>query len=284
MRTLALGLALWASPAFGQAIGGPPLDDAPTRADALGWREGTPRAFVAGAFDLGYLYVRPRLQAGYGKPHHLWVGLEVNPIVWFNALGGYSGVRLHHPNADLRVGGRVTRPSRRSYLPPRASYERADLNRDLDDEGATYGSLEAQLTLSLPAGRGSFFSETTVTYITLVPEDRWIYEDYLKVIVAPPWVWRQRVGYELRVGRDEALRLGFAAELVGIPGREMTALRAGILLRFRVNARLEVRGAWIPAIILRDELGVRGGDFGLLGMRYRWATGGVRGAAEASDD
>ena len=245
------------------------------------WSDGRSRWFVAGSFDLGFLYVRPRFQFGYGKPHNLWAGLEINPTIWTDAIGGYGGLRIDVPFVNFRVGARYVRPTFRSHLTIQDSYTRNSLNEDQPDEGSQYLAAEAELTLTLPVSeRGSFLSETSITYITLVPDDRYVYESYHRIVAAPPWIWKQRMGYQHGFGENNAFRIGVVAELIGSPGRDLIAFRAGLQLRLRATPRVEVRAAWIPAIVSRDELGVRGGNFGVLGIRYRWATGGVTGATE----
>ena len=272
--------------------GFPSQGDGPTqeaREDSLGnllnpgWIEGRKRFFVSGSFDLGFLYIRPRFNFGWGRPHAKWVGFDINPIVATSAGGAYAGFRIDHPWVDWRIGGRYILPFTRSYMEARPNdedFDRGDLNREVEGESGTYFSMESELTLSIPIGDGSLFSETAVTYVMGVPEDRFAYEDTIRLIIDPPWVWRQRVGYMARFGDTGAVRLGLVAEIVGIPKRDMLVVRAGLIMSVWVSPRVEIRGAWIPAIASRDELGVRGGDFGLLGLRYRWSTGGISGEQE----
>jgi len=284
--TTALLLGLFAAPAAAQHSlpGNFPMEgDGPGLMElegAPGWGAGTTRGFVAGSFDLGFLYVRPRFSAGWGKPHFKWVGMDVNPIVSPGAIGGYAGFRIDHPFVNWRIGARMALPFSRSYMedrPNSESFDRTDLNRDVDGEDGFYVSAETELTLNIPVGSGVVFSETALTHISLVPDDVFVYEDTIKVIAEPPWVWRQRLGYIARFGETGAVRVGLVAEVVGVPKRDMVVVRAGLLLRVFVSPRVEVRGSWIPAIVGRDDLGIRGGDFGLLGLRYRWSTGGVTG-------
>ena len=309
MRRLAvilLGLS-WALVAggaqaqVGGAGGAPATGEGPTQAppspdDGVGyppgsrdwsrppsWGEGRQRSFVAGSFDLGFLYIRPRFQFGYGKPHNQWFGLDLNPTVTPRVVGGYTGLRIDYPFVDWRGGVRFGYPLRRSYMlekPNSETFDRGDLNREVEGESGSYLSLESELTMTVPIGDGNLFSETALTYVTGVPDGSFVYEDTIKVIVDPPWVWRERIGYMAQFGETGAVRVGFVGEVVGVPARDMIVVRAGLILRVWVNPRVEVRGAWIPALYARDSLGVRGGDFGLLGVRYRWSTGGVTGAQE----
>ena len=250
----------------------------PEQTQQLSWNSGVRRYFIAGAFDLGFLYIRPRFQFGYGQPHARWFGFDINPIVAPGGGGIYGGFRIDMPFVDWRIGARYIYPFVRSYLPLKDSYSRTDLNREDENEGSHYLSAETEVTLTLPVGNGRLFSESALSYVTLVPEDRAVFEDTIKVVVhTSPWVWRQRIGYEARFGETDAVRIGLAVEAVGVPGRDLIAIRAGVLMRIWASPRLEIRGSWIPAIISRDDLGIRGGDFGLLGVRYRWSTGGITG-------
>jgi len=289
MRSLAaatLLLGLVAAPAAAQhSLPGnfPSQGDGPNLGaidGTQGWNHGEARGFVAGSFDLGFLYIRPRFSAGWGMPHYKWLGLDVNPIVSPGAIGAYLGLRIDHPYVNWRIGARMALPFSRSYMEERPNdegFDRTDLNRDVEGEDGFYLSAESELTVSIPAGSGTIFSETALTYITLVPDDVFVYEDTIKVIADPPWVWRQRVGYMASFGETGAVRVGLVAEVLGVPKRDMVIVRGGLLLRVWVSPRVEVRGSWIPMIAGRDKLGIRGGDFGLLGLRYRWSTGGVTG-------
>ncbi len=244
------------------------------------------RGFISGAIDVGFLYLRPRFSLGYGKPNFHWVGIDANPIIAISNVGAYLGLRYARPFFDVRVGGRYVVNRGRSYLPQCvAADENGEPCAGPDEYGtraiyyrnessASYLSLEAEVTLSLPLpNRDRIVSESSITYVDRVPEDQLLYEDRLRVILAPPWVWRQRIGYELRLGPRDAMRIGFIAEAIGVPKRELVVLRGGITLRINVSRTVQVRATWIPVLAGRDELGILGGDFGLLGMRYRFATG-----------
>ena len=245
----------------------------PFRRRRLPWPQQAARGFVAMSLDVGFLYIRPRLSVGHGRPHFLWFGADVNPIVSQQAVGAYAGLRAHHPVVDFRIGGRYLMSFNRAYLQPRESYGFQDIAVREENE-AKYVSFESELTLQIPGGRpGYFMSETAVTYVVGVPEDLFVVEEQIKIIVDPPWVWRERFGYIFEFGPGKAIRLGLIAELVGVPGRDLVVFRGGALVRVRLFDDLEIRASFIPAIIRRDRLGVNGGDFGLIGIRWRWATG-----------
>ncbi|MDP9002340.1 MAG: hypothetical protein M3O46_19790, partial [Myxococcota bacterium] len=49
--------------------------------------------------------------------------------------------------------------------------------------------------------------------------------------------------------------------------------RGGVVASFAIDDHLEALGLLVVPIWSRDSLGIAGGDFGELGIRYRWATG-----------
>lgn len=249
-----------------------PPDAAPDEPVALGWRHGEDRWFAAGLIDMGPLYFRPRLSAGWGRPFWRWVGLDTNPLVSGEGVGGYAGGRLTTPRVDLRAGGRFFSTFSRSLLEPRFSYNRLALEVR-DGPVSQYLSLEAELSGNLPVGPGSILLVLSGTYVTLVPEDRYVYEDTIRVVAAPPWIWVARTGYELPFASRERARVALVAELVGTPGRDLVVLRGGLTGSFRLGNILELRAALVPALLARDDLGAMGGQWFELGLRFRFATG-----------
>ena len=233
---------------------------------------GQSRFFVAGELDLGFLYFRPRLSAGYGQPYRQWVGIDANPIVSIDGPGVYSGLRFKVPFGDLRVGGRFRTTFERSFLVPQERYEIDDIE---SREGplSRYLSWESQLTTKIPAGPGAILIELTGTAVTLVDDGYYVFEETVRAVVDPPWVWRARLGYGLRFVDG---RFGFApvAEFLHIPGRETYMVRGGVLVRFRISDTVELRATSVPTLVSRDKLGAEGADTFLAGLRWRWATGG----------
>jgi hypothetical protein len=61
--------------------------------------------------------------------------------------------------------------------------------------------------------------------------------------------------------------------VLGVPARsDALTVRAGLLVRFVLSRRIEVRGSFVPTIISPDTIGLAGSDFTELGLRYRWAS------------
>ncbi len=228
--------------------------------------------FVATAVDVGFQYLRPRGSVGYGNPWGSWVGVDANPLISGTAAGGYAGLRVSLPPFDLRLGSRFVYSFNKSFLLAKDSYDRRDIEFD-DGARARYRSWEAELTLTPIVGPGYVLSESSVTYLTGVPADRLVYSEQLRVVAVAPWVLRQRLGYVLPIAAKGALSLGVVAEYLRDPDRETDTLRAGVLLRMRLFDDLEARGNLVPVWVSPDQLGIKGGDFGQLGVRWTWAEG-----------
>jgi hypothetical protein len=278
----ALGLASRTSAAEPGAYGGvgpdPPLPLGPA-ADAIVdprlrriWREGKDRWFFATTLDLGWTYLRPRGTVGYGRPFDRFAALDANPIVSGNGAGGYGGLRLALPRVNVRVGARYVRSFNREYLAARPSYTRLDLTSTAGDPAQVITG-EAEAEFSIPAGPGDIVGLGSISYVANVPKGQLVFEETLRVIVDPPLVWRARGGYLVRVGKSRWHSVGVVADVLNVPGRDdSTTVRAGPVVRVVLSRHLEVRGSFVLTWVSPDSLGLVGGDFTELGLRYRWAT------------
>jgi hypothetical protein len=253
-------------------MGGPQSDALVDPGLKRSWQEGQPRLFAATQIDAGFLYLRPRGQIGYGKPFNAWVGLEANPVVANQGWGAYGGVRLAWRFADLRVGVRHFRAWTRTFLEPKGSYDRLDL----DTTGgpiASMTTLETELNLGFPVGPGDIIGTFSASDVEGIPEGYYVFEETLRVIVDPPFVWRARGGYVFRWGEHDQYSIGPVVDVLNVPAREDdTVVRAGPVMRITLSRHFDVRGSFVTTLISRDRLGLVGGDFTELGVRYRLAT------------
>ena len=235
------------------------------------WEGGAVRPFLSSTIDVGYLYLRPRLSLGYGKPFSTWVGIDVNPIFTNNGVGGYAGVRLQIPTFDLRIGARPFYAFQHNYLVPQASYSTADLDT-VTGSNASYVTLEAELSGGIPVGPGTLLVLLTASSVQGVPAGMYVYEETLRVITSPPAIYRARTGYAMRVGPEGAARVGLVAEVLELPDRHAQVWRAGVVASFAITDQLEARALLVLPVLSPDSIGIAGGDFAELGLRYRWAT------------
>jgi hypothetical protein len=257
----------------------PPLGLFTTSEDALidphmarSWGELPARPFVATAVDVGFVYARPRVSLGYGKPFTSWVGIDANPIASGAGLGIYGGLRFEIPHLDLRVGPRYFSAFQHTYLQDQASYSRLELETAGGSRANTL-TYEAELDMSLPLGPGALLARGSVSYVTGVPDDMSVFEETLHVMVKPPLVWRARGGYAFRLGRYSQHSIGFVVDVLDVPKRDDSETwRMGPVLRLVLSRRVEVRGSFVVTVSSPDRIGLVGGDFTELGVRYRWAS------------
>ena len=283
---LSLGALAFASPLYAAEPVGehlpdakPPLSILPTPPDALvdprmarSWGTLPPRAFVASTVDFGFVYFRPRLSLGYGRPFTQWVGADVNGIATTNGLGTYGGGRLEIPHLDWRVGARYFSAFSHTFLPNQDSYSRLDIENSAGAKAHVL-TLESEVDLSLNAGPGTVLLRGSGSYLTGVPQGQSVYEETLHIIVRPPFVWRTRLAYVFRFGAHDQHSIGPAVDVLDVPKRDDSlTIRVGPIVRMALSRRVDVRGSFIMTVLSPDRIGLVGGDFTELGVRYRWAS------------
>lgn len=282
MRRALLALAILTTSTTTFAAGpigvGTPIEgpSTPTTGLELGnrrayWSRGEHRWFVSSIIDAGYLYLRPQIALGYGKPHWRFVLAETATTASAGGVGEYGGVRFALPFVEGRSGFRLQVPFARSFLTQQASYDRYDLEDRLAPS-ARYTALDAELLLTIPVIRGSAFALLGVHRLFGVPAGYDVYEEQLRVVARAPWIYRARIGYALRLGEQGAIRIGPVVDVVHVPGRSATIIRGGVIATVVLTHHVEVLATVIPTFVGPDRIGVAGGDFAQLGIRYRWAT------------
>ncbi len=256
-----------------------PLTLLPTSEDALidpkmarSWGVLPARPFVATTVDFGFVYIRPRVSLGYGRPFTEWVGVDANVLGQTSGLGAYGGLRIEIPHVDLRIGPRFFSSFEHTYLEPQASYDRIDLEREVSNLARTL-TWEAELDLSAPVGPGRVLLRGSASYVTGVPDGQYVFEETLHIIAAPPLVWRTRLAYAFSFGARNQHSIGPAIDFLDVPKRDDSmTLRVGPILRMALSRRVDVRGSFIVTVVSPDRIGLVGGDFTELGLRYRWAS------------
>lgn len=236
------------------------------------WWEGPNRWFFAGTVDAGYLYLRPRASVGFGLPFTRWVGIDANPLASGAGVAAYGGIRVALERVDLRLGSRYFHAFNHAYLSPQESYGRLDIE-NVERNRTRVLTHEIELNASLPAGPGDILTLLSGSYIANVKEGTYLFEETLKVVVNPPLVWRVRGGYAFRLGKFGQHSVGLVGDFLNVPKREGdTTVRAGPVMRIVLSRHFEVRGSFVVTVVSPDRLGLIGGDFTELGVRYRFAT------------
>lgn len=233
---------------------------------------GPTRLFMASNIDAGAVYLRPAALFGYGKPHYQYIAAEVGSGIALASVRGFAGIRALIPGVSLRVGARFEHPVSQTYLPRQDAYAREDL--DQPDQGrGIYVAGEAELVTSIPVPSGSIIGVVTGMYVSNVPDDVYVFEQSMRVVLDPPWLWRMRLGYLYHLGWQGTMKLGFAGEVIHMVQRQAFAVRAGPALSVALTHHLEALAAVMIVAHSPDALGLAGADLGQIGLRYRWATG-----------
>ena len=274
LAVLAVASAVRAAEPFG--IDSPtPSPPAPSGTDqavvARYWELGRTRPFLAGSVDAGFPYFRTRFAAGYGRPFWSWFGVEAYPALALGGVGPYVGAAAAVPGLTLRAGGRYFYPFSRALLTPRDRFKRTDIDLAEGPKG-DYVAFEAEAAGTAPLFSGSVFGVLTGYRVSHVLPDYYLFEESLRVVMKPPYVWRARLGYLLAFSRNGAIRVGAAGDIIGLPGRAEFVVRAGLLGSVSISAQLEAQVSLIPVLVSPDSIGLAGGDFGQLGVRYSFAT------------
>jgi hypothetical protein len=244
-----------------------------TGAAALGadayWALGASRFFVSSTVDAGYLYFRPQLAIGYGRPHIAWVGAEIYPSVSNGNVAEYAGLRAAFRYVDFRLGARYLFTFSRRFLAPRASYSRDDIDTRTGNS-TRYVALNAEVAFSVPLPVGGLFGIVGATGNFGVPEGLYVFDETYRTVMKPPFIARGRLGY---AGTFGDITLGGFGEVIENPARDQTVLRIGPTAGLQISDHLDLFATFAFVIVSRDRTGLAGGDLGTLGVRYRWASG-----------
>jgi len=238
----------------------------------LHWTSEPYRPFVSLTAVAGYLYLKPRLSLGYGRPFSLWGGLDVTPLVTPDYAGGYSGLHLQIPWFDLRAGARAVHSFSHQFLPAQPFYTLVDL-AETYGRNANYVDVEVEGAAAVPVGPGDVLALATVSAIQFVPAGDEVYDEALHAIVTNAPVYRGRLGYALRILPERNLQVGVVGEVIDIPDRKAQVYRAGVVATFDIDDHLQAVGLLVIPVRSPDSLGLAGADYTELGIRYRWATG-----------
>ena len=236
------------------------------------WSGGEPRWFVSTKSDLGTPYIKPYLSAGYGLPHFIWGGVDVNSITTGEFTQVYAGVRAATPVLDLAFGFRDTWSFGKSFLAPRASYSRSDV-LDAPGPAARYWAWEAEAVGILPLPYAAIVANLIMVRTLDVPEGMYVYDESYRAVVGKPFYAILRGAVVARVLREGALKVGPLVEYVFATGRERDVVRVGPAAVLQITDHFEAQGTVTFAVSSPDSLGLTLGAYGVAGVRYRWATG-----------
>jgi hypothetical protein len=236
------------------------------------WSVGEPRWFIALRPELGTPYTKPYVSLGYGMPHWLWLGVDVNAIVTLEMAQAYAGVRASSPILDLAFGLRDTWSFDKFFMRPAPSYTRSDV-LDGPGERSRYWAWEGEAVAILPLPYAGIVGNVIVVRTIDVPEDRYVYDESYRAIVAKPLFVTLRLAAVARFFLEYSVRVGVLTEHVFETGRPDPVWRVGPILSVQLTDHLEAMAGATLSVASPDDLGLSLGTYGVAGVRWRWATG-----------
>lgn len=235
------------------------------------WEQGPARPFVALQPVAGPGYAKLTAQAGWGRPRWLWAGAETYAFASPSFTAVYGGVVLDLLAVSLRTGVRRTRSLDHRLVPASAAHSMDELD-NAGARAAAYTTLELELSGGIPAPGGFVLWDLEGYRLVGLPAGVDVYEEMLKVAARPPLLAAGRLGYLLALGRGGWLKAGALADGTATFGRG-TIVRAGPLATVALSDHLDL--LVLTAVPLRspDSLGLLGGMYGTVRLRWTWASG-----------
>ncbi|HVZ31285.1 MAG TPA: hypothetical protein VG963_02610 [Polyangiaceae bacterium] len=235
------------------------------------WSVGEPRWFLSTKSDLG-LYAKPYFSAGYGMPHWIWAGIDLNAITTTEMGQIYAGVRAASPVFDVSFGLRDTYSYGRPFLAPRASFSSEQIN-GATGPNARYWAWEAEAVGFVPLPYSAIMLDAIAVGVLDAPRDRYLYEESYRAVIGDSNYFVLRAATVARVLREDALKVGLLYEWLVGTGRDKNVFRMGPAAALQLTDHLEAVGTLSVVLHSPDALGIFLGSYGLAGLRYRWATG-----------
>jgi len=233
---------------------------------------GPHRWFLSTKSDLGLPYVKPFFSFGYGMPHWMWVGVDVNAIATLEFVQGYVGLRAASPIFDLALGVRDTQSYYKPFLAPAPTYTYDDVLNGSTPK-ARYWAWEVEAVAIAPFPYSALLLDLVMVRTLDVPDGKYVYDESYRAIVADPFFAVLRAAALVRFLNENSLKVGCLLESVFSTGRDHTVIRLGPVASIAITDHLEALGALTMPVRSPDALGPVLGSYGIAGLRYRWATG-----------
>lgn len=271
-RALAtVALLLGVSPRLARAV--EPNATAPGKRPEYGYFSlGEPRWFISSQSDLGTPYLKPFLSAGYGMPHWIWAGVDVNAVLTMEMVHTYAGLRASSPLLDLSFGVRDTWSFYRPLLVPAATYSYSDV-QDAPGGNARYAVWEAEAVGVVPLPHSALIADLIAVKMLDLPASRYVYEESYRAVVADGLYAVLRLIAVARLLNEDALKIGAMGEHLFGTGHGKPVSRLGPVVILQLTDHLQALGTITFPIISPDTLGPILGSYAIAGLRYRWATG-----------
>lgn len=236
------------------------------------WSVGTPRWFVSTRSEAGLVYAKPYFSAGYGLPHWIWGGVDVNAITTLEMGQVTGGLRAATPVLDLSLQLRDTWSYAKPFLEPADDFSRQDV-LDAPGENARYSAFEGELTAIAPLPHFALVGSLIMVRLFEVPKGRYVYEENYRLVVKDSSFFVLRLTPVVRLLREKALNVGVITEYAFSTGRDGAVFRMGPVAALQLTDHLQILAGFSLAVASPDQLGLTLGAYGIAGFRYNWATG-----------
>lgn len=250
----------------------PKEDDPNYRPENGYWSVGRPRLFFTTRSELGTPYLKPYISVGYGLPHWIWTGIDVNSIITMDTVQLYAGVRAATPILDFALGIRDTWSLDKPFFMPKASFNASDID-NASGKHARFWAWEGEVVGIVPLPYAAIVGDLIGIKAIDVPKDRYWYDESYRAIIGDDFYFVMRVAGVARFLHESALKVGWMVEHVFATGRGEPVTRMGPVGSLQLTDHLEINGALTLAVSGPDHLGIVHGTYGVAGVRYRWATG-----------
>jgi hypothetical protein len=241
------------------------------------WSVGKPRWFFSAKPEAGIVFVKPYVSLGYGIPHWIWAGLDVNTIVTTEMFQAYAGIRAASPIFDLAFGFRDTWSFSKHFVEPAARYSRYSV---FEGPGAIarYWAWEAEAVAVAPLPHSALLADLIMVGLLDVPKGQAVYDESYRGIVTDSMYFTLRVAAVARLLRENALKIGVLSEFLFGTGRDQGVVRIGPAGSMQLTDHLDINAVGTLTVSSPDSLGLKLGAYAMAGVRYRWATGEDRPA------
>lgn len=236
------------------------------------WSEGVPRLFVSTKTEIGVPYAKPYFSVGYGLPHWIWAGLDVNVIITTSVVEIYGGARLATPVFDVAFAIRQNWSTAKPFLVPQTSYRHDDVT-EAPGRAARYLALEGEVVGVLPLPHAALAVDFVMVNVLDMPSDRYLYEESYRLITKNPLFFVLRGLAAVRLLPENSLLVGVLAEYGFSTGRGTPVLRVGPVVMLQITDHLQLNLGVTLKAISPDHLGLALGAYGVAGLRFTWASG-----------
>jgi hypothetical protein len=248
---------------------GPDKDERPENGY---WSVGEPRFFVSQRTELGLPYAKPYVSAGFGLPHWIWAGIDLNAIVTMEVVEVFGGLRLASPVFDVSFGIRDNWSLNKAFLPIQSHYSRADVF-GAPGPLARYWAAELDALALVPLPYSALGVNFVMVHAWDVPPGRALYEESYRLVTHDRTFYVLRFVALARVMNESALRFGVLTEFGFATGRDKGVWRVGPIFSVQLTDHLQFNGGFTLKVDSPDTLGLTLGAFGTAGFRYQWASG-----------